>query len=444
LLRAAFASRSAIEMTAARKVLVVGSGAREHALAVRLLESPSVSDVIVAPGNAGTASAPVRLAGKTLRNASAPPMDVARAERVDLVVVGPEGPLCDGLVDALAALGIPTYGPTRAAARLEGSKAFMKEFAVRHGVPTARHVVVRDVTALEQALGEFSTAPVVKADGLCAGKGVTVAASHDEARRVAEGMLSGQLFGAAGRSVVLEDRLEGSEASIHALSDGQRFVVLPVSQDHKRIGEGDRGPNTGGMGAYAPAPLVTPALAERIERTIVRPVIDGMRSEGAPFVGTLYAGLMISPAGDPHLIEINVRFGDPETQVLMNVLDGDLGEALLAAARGSLDPSLLRVSSDSAMCVVLAAHGYPGDPRKGDAITGIDRAEALDGVRVYHAGTRVDSGSVVTSGGRVLGVTARAGTLAEARDRVYAAVEHVRFEGRQYRRDIGARALGAA
>lgn len=429
---------------AQRKVLVVGSGGREHALALRLLESPSVSEVVLAPGNAGTARAPTWLTGKTLRNTAARPIDAARAERVDLVVVGPEAPLCDGLVDELAALGIPAYGPTKAAARLEGSKRFMKEFAVRHGILTARHVVVEQPSGLERALGEFTGAPVVKADGLCAGKGVVVAATHDEARTAAADMLGGNRFGDAGRTVVLEERIAGAEASIHAICDGRRFVLLPAAQDHKRIGDGDRGPNTGGMGTYAPAPLITPALAERIERDVVARVIDGMRADGVPFAGTLFAGLIVTPAGDPYLIEINVRFGDPETQVLMNVLEGDLGDALHGAARGALDPSGLRVSTDSALCVVLAAQGYPGEPRKGDSITGIDQAERLEGVRVYHAGTRGDSGGIVTAGGRVLGVTARAPSLVGARDRAYAAVERIQFEGRQFRRDIGARALGGA
>jgi phosphoribosylamine--glycine ligase len=426
-----------------KRVLVVGKGGREHALASKLIAAPSVGSVIVAPGNAGTARLGRRLGGgKELRNADGPVLEVARSERIDLVVVGPEAPLCAGLVDELAAAGIPAFGPSWLGARLEGSKAFMKEFAVRHGIPTARHVRVSDPAEARRAVREFRAPPVVKADGLCAGKGVVVAESHEEAIAAAERMLDGSSFGDAGRTVVLEERLLGAEASVHAVSDGERLLVLPSAQDHKRIGDGDVGPNTGGMGSYAPAPLVTPALLGRIRTEILEPTVRGMGSEGVPYCGTLYAGLMITPENEPLLLEYNVRFGDPETQVLVNVIDGDLAQALLGAATGRLDPDSLSTNGEHALCVVLAAEGYPDSPRTGDEIVGLDEAEAVPGVDVYHAGTRLDGDRVLTDGGRVLGVTARGPTLAEAHERAYRAAELIRFRGKQMRHDIGRRALG--
>jgi phosphoribosylamine--glycine ligase len=429
-------------MARPKKVLVVGSGGREHALAVRLLESESVGEVIVAPGNAGTSDAPAWAEGKKLANVTGDPRAVARAERPDLVVIGPEAPLCAGISDDLRALGMPVFGPSRAAARLEGSKAFMKAFAERHGLPTARHVVVADPADAERAVRSFPEPPVVKADGLCAGKGVVVADTHAEAVEAARGMLSGALFGDAGKRVVVEERISGAEASVHAVSDGKRFVILPAAQDHKRIGDGDRGPNTGGMGTYAPAPLMTPALLERVRTEIFAPAFAGLAGEGMPYQGTLFAGLMVTPAGDPLLLEFNVRFGDPETQVLVMTTGGDFGEAFAAASRGELGEGTLAPNGEHAVCIVLAAAGYPDAPKKGDSITGIDAAEALEGVRVFHAGTARSERDVVTAGGRVLGVTARAGSLREAHARAYAAAERVHFSGMQFRRDIARRALG--
>ena len=426
----------------ARRVLVVGGGGREHALAARLLDSVSVGEVIVAPGNAGTARAPLG-SDKTLRNAAGDPLHIARAERVDLVVVGPEAPLCDGLVDRLTAEGILAYGPGRAAAALEGSKAFMKDFAARHGIRTARHVVVHDMQEARRALDSFDTPPVVKADGLCAGKGVVVCRTRDEALAALSRMLEGEAFGDAGHTVVLEECIVGQEASVHAICDGERAIVLPAAQDHKHLGDGDTGPNTGGMGSYAPAPLVTPALARRIEEDVIQRAVEGMKADGMPYRGTLFAGLMITARGEAVLLEFNVRFGDPETQVLMNVVEGDLAEALAAAARGQLERDMLRVTRDHALCVVLAAYGYPGKPRKGDVIEGLPRAERLPGVSVYHAGTRREDRRILTHGGRVLGVTARGATLTEAHGRAYRAAEQIHFAGRQMRLDIGARALGS-
>jgi phosphoribosylamine--glycine ligase len=427
-------------MAAKRKVLVVGSGGREHALALRLLESPSVAEVLVAPGNAGTLKPPPDLASKRLVGVAGSALEIAVRERPDLVVIGPEGPLCAGLVDELTAAGFLAYGPTRSAAALEGSKAFMKDFANRHGILTARHRVVRSASELDAALADFSEPPVVKADGLCSGKGVVVADSHDEARSAALDMLSGQRFGQAGQTLVLEQRLRGPEASVHAICDGERFFVLPAAQDHKRIGDGDRGPNTGGMGAYAPAPVVSPELSDYIANRVFAPTLRGMAAEGRPFRGTLYAGLLIAE-GKPWLIEFNVRLGDPETQPLLAIVEGDWGEALAQAAAGKLATDALRVSGDSALSVVLAAAGYPQSPRLGDAITGLDAAEAVPGVRVHHAGTRLEGGQVLTAGGRVLAVTARAPSFIEAHRRAYEAVSKIQFAGMQYRSDIGGQAL---
>ncbi len=428
-------------MSRQRKVLVVGSGGREHALACALLASPSVGEVIVNPGNAGTTRAVGLHRNKSLRNAVGKPLDVARELRPDLVVVGPEVPLCDGLVDALRENGLCAYGPTKAAAQLEGSKAFMKAFVRRYGIPSADYVVVDDPSRVVEAVERFAAPPVVKADGLCAGKGVVVASTHAQAIEAAQAMLSGQAFGDAGRRVVLEERLLGQEVSVQALCDGQQCFLLPPAQDHKRVGEGDVGPNTGGMGSYGPVPLVSPALLDTVHKDIVQPVLAGMSSERSPFVGTLFAGLMIDSAGCPKVLEFNVRFGDPETQVVLDLLDGDLAEALHTAALGALDCQALRFTTRHALCVVLAAQGYPGQVRTGDPITGLESLEDEPHISVYHAGTaRADAG-YVTSGGRVLGVTGRGESLVEAADRAYRAVQSVHFSGRHYRRDIGHWAL---
>jgi phosphoribosylamine--glycine ligase len=348
------------------------------------------------------------------------------------------------LIDQLADAGILAYGPSRRAAELVGSKAYMKTFASSYGIKTARYVVVTDVEQLERAIADFEVPPVVKADGLCAGKGVVVAATKEEALEAGTRMLSGEAFGEAGQKLVIEERISGAEASIHAICDGRRAVLLPAAQDHKRLADGDRGPNTGGMGTYAPTPLITPALKERISREIIDPIIEGMWEEGRPFRGTLFAGLMIDDAGEPYLLEINTRFGDPETQSLMSLLEGDLAQTLAAAARGDLGPNALITARRHALTVVLAAYGYPSAVRTGDVINGLADARAIEGVKVYHAGTRVQNGSVVTSGGRVLGVTAVGATLREAHERAYRAVDRIHFDGMQVRRDIGHRVLDGA
>lgn len=405
----------------------------------------------MAPGNAGThqekgpGQAAIRRAPMPSGLSAEASVELAKREGADLVVVGPEAPLCEGVVDALSDAGILAFGPRKKAARLEGSKAFLKEFAARHTIPTAPFVIVRSFEEAEAAIRERGAPIVVKADGLCAGKGVVVAGSVDEALDAARSMLTLRSFGDAGATVVLEDLVRGEEVSVHAVTDGRSMLVLPAARDHKRVGDGDTGPNTGGMGAFAPSPLVTNELLERIEREILRPTIDGMREEGAPFAGVLFAGLMITPAGDPVLLEHNVRFGDPECEVLMALLDGDVAGLCASVARGELDPSAVRVARDRhALTVILAASGYPATPRTGDVITGIDEASAVPGTVVYHAGTSEREGHLVTAGGRVLAVTAEGASLTEARDRAYRAARCIKLDGVRMRSDIGASAIAAA
>jgi phosphoribosylamine--glycine ligase len=424
-------------MSNAKRVLVVGSGAREHALASVALGAGY--QVIVAPGNAGTEL--------VARNASVQTDDVpgvvelAESAKVDLVIVGPEVPLTLGLVDALAARGVRAFGPTRAAARLEGSKAFMKRFCERHRIATAPFAVFDDAAAAERHVRSAVRPPVVKADGLASGKGVVVADSVDEACAAVDRMMRREEFGAAGRTVVIEDRLGGDEASFHALCDGTRAVALPPAQDHKRVGDGDAGPNTGGMGAYAPAPVLGEDLQERVMREIVEPTLAGMASEGAPFRGVLFVGLMIE-RGEPRVLEYNVRFGDPEATVILPMIDGDWVQLFGAAADGDISRAAAPRASGAALSVVMAAQGYPGAPRRGDPILGLD-AVLPPGAFVFHAGTARDAGGrLVTSGGRVLTVGARAPSLADAARIAYDLVGRIHWEGEHHRRDIGGRALG--
>ena len=423
------------------RVLVLGAGGREHALAWAVSQSPLVSEVICAPGNAGIA-ADVRCAPLDPNDLDAT-LALARHERAELVVVGPEALLEVGVVDRLEAAGIPAFGPNAEAARLESSKCFAKEFMQRHGIPTAAHRVFDDAGDAERYVEERGGPLVVKPDGLTAGKGVAVCDGPAEARRaVAEIMREGR-FGASGASVVIEERLVGEEVSYYALSDGERFVVLPHAQDHKRIFDGDRGENTGSMGAYSPAPVVSEELEQRILERIVRPALDGMRAEGRPYRGVLYVGLMICD-GAPLVIEFNARFGDPETQSILFRLESDLVPLLVGCANGRLREAAgrgLRFGGP-AVCVMLASKGYPRSYPTGLPIEGLVAAGSRPGLKVFHSGTRFDGGGYVTAGGRVLGVTARGATLGEARDRAYAGVGEIHFEGAQYRSDIGARALG--
>jgi phosphoribosylamine--glycine ligase len=420
------------------KVLVIGGGGREHALAWKLAQSPRVAEVIVAPGNAGTALEP------KCRNAAVPASDVAglvalaKTERAGLTVVGPEGPLVAGIVDAFEAAGLPCFGPRKDRARLEGSKQFAKEFLVRHGVPTARYAAFTRETFDPAAIRAQRPPIVVKADGLAAGKGVIIAASADEAIRSAEGMFAGD-FGDAGRVVVVEEFLEGEEASFIVMSDGTHVLPLATSQDHKRLRDGDQGPNTGGMGAYSPAPVVTPKIHARVMREIIMPTIQGMSAEGMPYMGFLYAGLMIDKSGNPKTLEYNCRLGDPETQPIILRLKSDLLELVEGALEGTLHQMEPQWDRRAALGVVVAAAGYPEEPRKGDRIGALPKPTA--DCRVFHAGTRLEGQTLVTNGGRVLCVTALGDSVKMARARAYEALEAVRFEGMQYRKDIGHRAL---
>ena len=421
-----------------KRVLILGSGAREHAIADAILRFDPSRSVIVAPGNGGTSAPPLASAPVDLANHDAV-VALARAAQVELVIVGPEAPLCDGIVDRLAAEDIPCFGPTKAAARLEASKAFLKDFASRHHIPTAAYEVVRSYEEAESAIRRRGAPIVVKASGLCAGKGVVVATSVDEALGAARSMLVDRMFGSAADEVVLEDVIPGREVSVFALSDGERFVVLPPVRDHKRLLDDDRGPNTGGMGVVGPVLDVDALLMARIERELLEPTIRGMREDGSPFRGVLFAGVMVTPAGGPLLLEHNVRFGDPECEALMTMLDVDWLAVLAACAAGSLEPSEFAFTPARSACVVvLAAAGYPENPRSGDVIAGLEAACA-DGAKVFHAGTKRDGDRVSTKGGRVLAVTAGGVTLEAARAKAYEAADRITFEGKQLRRDIGGR-----
>ncbi|HKG86349.1 MAG TPA: phosphoribosylamine--glycine ligase [Beijerinckiaceae bacterium] len=419
------------------RILLIGSGGREHAVAWKLALSPLCERLFIAPGNPGTAQCGTNLAVDVADHAAV--AAAARGEGIDLVVVGPETPLVAGLVDDLAAAGVKAFGPSRAAAELEGSKAFTKELCAEAGIPTARFRRFTDPAAAKAYVRAEGAPIVVKADGLAAGKGVVVAASVAEAERAIADMLGGAL-GQAGAELVIEECLVGEEGSLFALCDGTTAVPLGTAQDHKRAFDGDRGPNTGGMGAYSPAPVLTAEIEAQAMRTIVAPTLAAMRRRGTPFTGVLYAGLMLTAEG-PKLIEYNVRFGDPEAQVLMPRLTSDLVPALLAACEGRLADVELRWSADAALAVVMATKGYPGTYARGSEIRGVAEAEGMDGVRVFHAGTKRDGARLLADGGRVLNVTATGRTVADAQARAYAAAERIDWPQGFYRRDIGARAV---
>jgi phosphoribosylamine--glycine ligase len=421
------------------KVLIIGNGGREHALAWKCAQSPRVTEVIVAPGNAGTArEAKVRnvAIGVDQLDKLA---DLAATEGVQLTIVGPEGPLVAGIVDRFEARGLPCFGPRKAPAQLEGSKVFSKEFLLRHHIPTAGY---RRFTRADFDRDWLAAQPapiVVKASGLAAGKGVVVAQTAAEAIAAAESMLDGR-FGEAGNEIVIEEFLEGEEASFIVMSDGRNALPMASSQDHKRLLDGDHGPNTGGMGAYSPAPVVTPAVHARIMREVIEPTIKGLEADGMPFVGFLYAGLMIDGGGAPKVIEFNVRFGDPETQPVLARLKSDLTVLCEAALAGRLDTVKAEWDPRAALGVVIAAHGYPEDVRKGDEVEGLDRVGALPG-KLFHAGTAGKDGKVLTAGGRVFCAVGLGGTVRAAQREAYALVDTVRFDGAQARRDIGYRAI---
>ncbi|HNR82402.1 MAG: phosphoribosylamine--glycine ligase [Rubrivivax sp.] len=423
------------------KILVIGSGGREHALAWKLSTSPRVQQVYVAPGNGGTALDPV-LKNVPISDVAAL-RDWALAEKIALTVVGPEQPLAAGVVDDFRAHGLRIFGPTRAAAQLESSKAFSKAFMQRHGIPTAAFQTFTDAAAARAYVERMGAPIVVKADGLAAGKGVVVAQTVAEAHAAIDDMLGGNSLGVAhnegGARVVIEEFLPGEEASFIVLSDGKSVLALASSQDHKRLQDGDQGPNTGGMGAYSPAPVVSADVHARVMREVILPTVRGMEQDGIPFTGFLYAGLMIDAQGRPRTLEFNTRMGDPETQPILMRLKSDLVEVLLAATAGRLHEVELQWDRRVALGVVLAAAGYPLAPRKGDPITGLPAPQ--EDVRVFHAGTVADGGQVRTAGGRVLCVTALADSVRQAQARAYDAVRGIHFEGMQYRHDIGHHAI---
>ncbi|HSD38107.1 MAG TPA: phosphoribosylamine--glycine ligase [Rhodocyclaceae bacterium] len=423
------------------KILVIGSGGREHALAWKLAQSPRIQKVIVAPGNAGTA----READLENVNITAIPelIDYVRREHVALTVVGPEAPLAAGVVDAFRAAGLQIFGPTREAAQLESSKDFAKRFLVRHNIPTAKYQTFSDAREAHAYVDQEGAPIVIKADGLAAGKGVVVAMSLDEAHAAIDMMLLdnklGVSYGDAGARVVIEEFMQGEEASFIVMADGKHALAMATSQDHKRLHDDDRGPNTGGMGAYSPAPVVTPQTHARVMREIIHPTLAAMAAEGLPYTGFLYAGLMIDESGAPRVVEFNCRMGDPETQPIMMRLKTDLVDLIEAAVAGKLDTAEADWDRRVALGVVLAAAGYPENPRKGDAIKGLD--VKLEDAHVFHAGTANQNGQTVCTGGRVLCVTALGDSVKEAQMRAYEALGHVHFDGMQYRSDIGHRAI---
>lgn len=420
------------------KVLVVGGGGREHALVWKIAQSPLVTQVFCAPGNPGTASLAVNVPIKADEIDKL--LGFAKSEGIDLTVVGPEQPLSLGIVDLFQEYGMKIFGPSRAAARIEASKAFSKDLMQKYGIPTAAYGVFTEIEPALAFIQQTGAPIVVKADGLAAGKGVVVAQTVDEANAAVQEMLSGNAFGSAGSRVVIEEFLEGEEASFLAITDGKEVIPLASAQDHKAIFDGDKGPNTGGMGAYSPAPVVTPSVHAAAMEQVVQRAVDGMAAEGCPYRGILYAGLMVKD-GQVKTLEFNARFGDPECQPLLMRMQSDLVPLLMAVAEGSLADKTIEWYDQAAVCVVMAAEGYPGEIAKGDVINGLDAADALQDVTVFHAGTAEQDGKVVTAGGRVLGVTARGTTVAAAIERAYQGVAAISWRGVQFRRDIGRKAL---
>lgn len=422
------------------RILLIGGGGREHALAWKLVQSPKVEKLYAAPGNPGMALLPncecINLNVDDLEGVA----DYAEEKSIDLTVVGPEAPLVAGLADVFKRRGLPVFGPSKAAAQLEGSKAFSKELMAKYNIPTAFFKICEDIETAKAYVEEKGAPIVVKADGLAAGKGVVVAMTKAEALEAIDEMMGDHKFGAAGARLVLEEYMEGEEASLLAFTDGKTVVPMIAAQDHKRVFDGDEGPNTGGMGTYAPAPVMTDVLRLKATELILKPVVEAMAKEGMPYQGCLYAGLMIK--GDSvKVVEFNCRFGDPETQVVLPLLDGDLAEIMLACATGTLDKAEVAWYNKAAVCVVMASGGYPESYEKGKEITGLAAAEEDKDVVVFHAGTKDAEGKIVTSGGRVLGVTAVDSSIKAARDRAYAAVEKIAFEKNFYRKDIAWRAL---
>ncbi|HET9640500.1 MAG TPA: phosphoribosylamine--glycine ligase [Allosphingosinicella sp.] len=421
-------------------VLLLGSGGREHALAWKLAQSPLLGKLFAAPGNPGIAEHAQIVAIDPADHRAT--VDFCLKNSVELIVIGPEAPLVDGLADNLRTMGFGVFGPNRIPAQLEGSKGFTKDLCAKHDIPTARYVRASDKLAAEAALEDFPAPLVIKADGLAAGKGVIICATREEALAALDTMFDGS-FGVAGSAIVIEEFLEGEEASLFALTDGTSVLPFGSAQDHKRVGDGDTGPNTGGMGAYTPAAVLTPKLEARAMDEIVRPTVEALAAQGTPYSGILYAGLMLTAEG-PKLIEYNARFGDPECQVLMMRLESDLLELMYAVARARLaEAEPPRFSQRAALTVVMAANGYPGTPETGGAIEGLEGLDTED-VRIFHAGTALEEGRLVARGGRVLGVTAAGGSVAEARDRAYAAAGRIRFPSGFYRSDIGWREIARA
>ncbi len=420
------------------KVLVIGSGGREHALVWKLRQSARVEKIYCVPGNGGIADEAECLAGDVKNIDSL--LKIAHALQPSLTVVGPELPLQLGIVDEFAQRGLRIFGPSRAAAQLESSKSFAKEFLQRHRIPTAHYAICASTNELHEALPHFHTPIVVKADGLAAGKGVVICKTKEEAASVATEMLSGRMLGEAGSRIVLEECLEGEEISFLVLSDGERVAPLVAAQDHKRVGDGDTGPNTGGMGAYSMPGLIDDQMTQWLVQHVARPVIAGMKEEGTEYKGILYCGLMMTAKG-PMVLEFNCRFGDPETQPILMRMESDLAEALEASIEGRVSEGDFRWSSNASVCVVMASGGYPGTFEVGKKIVGLEEAERLDGVKVFHAGTTRHDGGYYTAGGRVLGVTASGRDLNSAVEQAYAAVQRIGFEGAHYRKDIAAKAL---